>query len=631
MFAGTSFVVNIAPPDFGVSVSPPSVTLEAGGETVSVTASLAVDSCQPPESVVVTPSLMPEGVTATPASAVLSAPTYTPVVFTLSASSSAAEGTTSSAFRFTPSTGEPKTAPLAITVVRPGRIGLDVERKGVDLCPDGAAQPNSLTVSSLDGYAGTPTITFPDLPAGLTVSPSTILVPSMPPNRVVTFTVSASPGTSPGARIVTALASDPRGISTVATFAVNVRPPDFTPSATPFEVLLNPGGAAETVTASLVPGRCVPTVDITVTPSGLPPGVTVTPASAIILPPAFAPAAFSFQASSAAAPGPSTITFTFAAGGDATETVTVEITVCGEPGAPASPFVRPQGNPEGPVTATDFLNLGWGVPESEFLPKRYEWRINAGTWTATAGTSASAPPRGSVDPIQLFVRGYACDPEKGPGPEGVSPVYSLAPPVASFSVPASIVAGQPATFTDTSSPQATSWLWFPGDGMPATTVQSPTVTFATAGPKSIVLVATNGSGSSSKSTAINVLPASSVRASSSFSVQSLGRERDGRLALDRVEVEPGTTLLLRRIGGEGEAVVFLRLVDAEGKVAVERRLVLAAGEDARHDLSAWGATGAFRLEVVGPEGLEAAVEERSIPLGEPGLPVTPRPSGSHGS
>mgnify|MGYP001767185529 CR=1 FL=1 len=631
VFAGTSFVVNIAAPDFGVSVSPPSVTLEAGGETVSVTASLAVDSCQPPERIVVTPSHMPEGVTASPASAVLEAPSYTPVVFTLSASSAATEGTTTSAFRFAPPAGEPKTAPLAITVVRPGRIGLDVERRAMDVCPDGTAGPNSLTVSSFDGYAGTPTVTFPDLPAGLTVSPSTIPVPSMPPSRVVTFTVSASPGTPPGGRVVTALVSDPRGISTVATCAVNVRPPDFTPSASPSAVLLNPGGEAATVTASLVPGDCVPTADVSVTPSGLPPGVTVSPATAVISPPAFAPAAFSFQASSAAAPGPSTVTFTFAAGGDATETVTVEITVCGEPGAPASPFIRPQGSPESPVTATDFLDLGWGAPESEFLLRRYEWRINAGAWTATAGTSASAPPRGSVDPIQLFVRGYACDPEKGPGPEGVSPVYSLAPPVASFSVPDSIVAGQPATFTDTSSPQATSWLWFPGDGVPATTVQSPTVTFPSAGPRTVVLVATNGSGSSSKSTTINVLPTSSVRASSSFSVQSLGRERDGRLALDRVQVEPGTTLLLRRIGGEGEAVAFLRLVDPEGKAVVERRLVLAAGEEARHDLAAWGPTGALRVEVVGPEGLEAAVEERSIPLGGPGLPVTPRPSGSQGT
>ncbi len=211
--------------------------------------------------------------------------------------------------------------------------------------------------------------------------------------------------------------------------------------------------------------------------------------------------------------------------------------------------------------------------------------------------------------MQLFVRGYACDPERGPGAEASSPVYSLAAPVASFSVPASIVAGRAVTFTDTSSPQATSWLWFPGDGMTATTVQSPTVTFPAAGPKVIVLVASNGSGSSSKSTTINVLPASAARAATGYAVRSLDRERDGRLALGRVEVEPGTTLLLRRLDGDGEAVAFLRLLDADGNVVVERRLVLAAAEEARHDLSAWGATGVFRVELVGPEGLEAAVEE----------------------
>jgi PKD repeat protein len=633
VFAGTSFVVNIEPPDFGATISPLAVTLEAGGAGGSVTASLSPGACQPPATVTVYPSQLPDGVVATPAFGVLEAPSYTPVVFTLSASGSAPDGTASAAFLFTPSTGETKTVPLAITVVRTGRIGVDVERKSIALCPGGGAQTNTLTVSSVDGYAGTPTVTFPGLPDGLTVSPSTIPVPSLPPSRIVTFTVSASPGAAPGPRVVTALVSDPRGISTPATFSVNVGPTDFAPSAVPSAVLLNAGGAPATIEASLVPGDCPPTADIAVMPSGLPPGITVAPSFAILSPPAFAPAAFSFQASSSAAPGPSTITFTYslAAGGDTSRTATAVVTVCGEPGAPASPFIRPQGSPEGPVTATDFLDLGWGVPESEFLLRRYEWRINAGAWTATAGTSASAPPRGSVDPIQLFVRGYACDPEKGPGPEGVSPVYSLAPPVASFSVPASIVAGQPATFTDTSSPQATSWLWFPGDGMPATTVQSPTVTFSSAGPRTVVLVATNGSGSSSKSTTINVLPASSVRASSSFSFQSLGRERDGRLALDRVQVEPGATLLLRRIEGEGEAVAFLRLVDAEGKAVVERRLVLAAGEEARHDLAAWGSTGAFRVEVVGPEGLEAAVEKRSVPLGGPGLPVTPRPSGSQGT
>jgi PKD repeat protein len=226
--------------------------------------------------------------------------------------------------------------------------------------------------------------------------------------------------------------------------------------------------------------------------------------------------------------------------------------------------------------------------------------------------------------VQLFVRAYSCDPERGPGAEASSPVYSLAAPVASFSVPASIVAGRAVTFTDTSSPQATSWLWFPGDGIPATTVQSPTVTFPAAGTRAIVLIASNGSGTSSKTTTINVLPASSARTETGYAVRSLDRATDGRLALGRVEVEAGTTLILRRLEGDGEAVAFLRLLDADGRVVVERRLVLAAGEEARHDLSAWGSTGVFRVELIGPEGLEAAVEELSIPLGAPEMPVTPR-------
>jgi PKD repeat protein len=527
-------------------------------------------------------------------------------------------------FTFTPSTGTPKSTTTPVSVVRTGQIGVEVERAAMDVCPGGAGGANSLTITPLDGYSGMPTVTFPTLPEGLTITPATIPVPAMPPARTVFFDVTAAPGTPSGPATVTALVSDPRGITSTVTFTANVLPPAFTAAAAPAAVTLNAGGSAGTVTASLVAGECAPTSDITVTPSGLPPGVTVTPASDAIVPPGFGPVAFSFQASSSAVPGSSTIVFTFRTSEGTARTATAVITVCGPPAAPLSPVVTPQGNPQGPVTATDFLALSWGAPASGFAPTRYEWRINGGSWNSVAGTSASAPPRGAIDPVQLFVRGFACDPEKGPGAEAASPVYSLAAPVASFAVPASIVAGQAVTFTDTSSPQATSWLWFPGDGIPATTVQSPTVTFSTTGPKVIVLVASNGSGSSSKATTINVLPASAVRVATGYAVRALEREPDGRLALGRVEVEPGTTLLLRRLEGEGEAVAFLRFVEVDGSVVLERRIVLAAGEEARHDLSAWGATGAFRVELVGPDGLEAAVEELSIPFGAPEMPVTPR-------
>jgi len=623
-FGVTSFVVNVGAASFSPVVSPTAVTLEAGGAVATVTASLAPGACSSPASIRVTPSGLPAGVTVTPASGDLLAPAYVPVVFTLSAPSATPAESANAVFLFEPASGAAVSASVAVSVVRPGQIGIQVERSPMDVCPGGGAKPNSLTITPLEGYSGTPTVTFPDLPAGFTVTPATIPVPAMPPARVVLFSVAAAGGIAPGPTTLTARVSDSRGISSTATFVANVLPPAFTPAVAPSALTLNAGGAAAPFAVSLEAGDCAPTSAVTVTPSGLPPGVTVTPASAPLVPPAFAPAAFSFLASSSAAPGSSTIVFTFRTVEGTSRTASAVITVCGPPEAPVSPVVKPRGNPTGPVTATDFLALSWDAPASGFAPTRYEWQINGGTWSAIAGTSASAPPRGSIDPVQLFVRGFSCNPEKGPGTVASSPVYSLAAPVANFSVPASIVAGRAVTFTDTSSPQATSWLWFPGDGMSATTVQSPTVTFPASGPKVVVLVASNGSGTSSKSTTINVLPASAARTETGYAVRSLDRAPDGRLALDRVEVQTGPTLLLRRLDGEGEAVAFLRLLDADGKVVVERRLVLAAGEEARHDLSAWGVRGIFRVELVGPEGLDAAVEELAIRFGGPEEPVAPR-------
>ncbi len=622
--AVATFTVNVAAPGFTPALVPAVLALTAGGGTGTVRVSLSPSACPTnAEAIVVTPSGLPAGVTVIPRSAVLFGPTYTPVEFAFVAESSVPAGTTTATFTFEPAGGAAKALPFPITVQRPGRLEIVAERPALDLCPGGDPAPNSLTIAGLDGYTGAPTVTFPDLPAGLTATPSTIEVPTVPPARVVSFSLSAAGGLAAGSRTITARVSDARGIEATTTFVAHVLPPAFAPSVAPSTLVLSAGGSSRTLTASLTPGDCPPSTDVTVTPSGLPPGVAVTPTSAILSPPAFGPASFTFVADAGAEPGSSTITFTWAPVGASPQTTTATVTICGPPAAPGSPAIRPAGNPQGPVTATDFLDLSWAAPASGFPATRYDWRLNGGPWTSTAGTSAIAPPRGAVDPIQLFVRAWACDPEKGPGPEASSPVSSLAPPQAGFAVPASVVAGQPATFTDTSSPQATSWLWFPGDGMPVTTVQSPTVTFPSAGPRVIVLVATNGSGTSTKSTTVNVLPASAVRTAAGSFARRLDRRADGRLALDAVEVGRGTALLLRRLAGEGEAIAYLRLVDPSGALAVERRLVLAEGEEARHELSAFG-EGSFGIEIVGPEGLEATVVTTAVPTPAPELPAPPR-------
>ena len=614
----------------GLSLAPSSLTVAPGSTSGSVTATVSFATDGPPTG----PQQLvfrglPSGATPVPSpvSFLLQQQSWTTVTFRIAVAAGTVPGSYGVIVTTSPTPSGDDSFTLVVT--NPGGVTLSLAKPELSVCPGGAAVANSVTVTPFGGYAGTMLVTFPLLPSELSITPAQVQLPAIPPAQTATFSVSAKPGALPGTKTVVVRAEDSAGIGATTTFVVNVGTGDYTPAVSPPAITLSAGGAPATITASLAPGACPPASSITVVPSGLPAGVTVNPASAVLAPPAFGPAAFSFQANASALPGPSTVTFTYSVAGASPKTTTAVITVCGPPAAPVSPVIRPQGNPNGPVTATDFLTLQWGAPAAGFAPTRYEWRLNGGAWTSAAGLTASAPPRGTVDPVQLFVRGWACSPERGPGPEASSPTYSLAPPAANFSVPASVVAGQAVTFTDTSSPQATSWLWFPGDGMTATTVQSPTVTFPAAGPKVVVLVAANGSGSSSKATTVNVLPASSVRAATGLAVRSMDREPDGRLSLGQVEVAAGTALLLRRLEGDGEAVAFLRLVDADGRVVVERRLVLAEGEEARHDLSAF-ATGTFRVEVVGPEGLEAAVEESVLRLGEPepGTPVAPRRPGA---
>lgn len=619
----TFFTVEVLQPDFAPSLDPAQLTLGPGAAPVNVSTAIAPGACSPPGFITVTPSGLPSGVTVTPSSTILSAPDFSPAPFAFAAAADAPAGTATATFTYTGSNGLVKTAALPVTVRPLGTLAVSLEKARLALCPGGGAAQNGVTVTPGGGYDGSPVLSFPDLPAGLTISPASISLGRVPPARTATFAVSAEPGAAPGERTVQVLVADQLGPSATTTFTVVVNPADFTPVFTPPLLPLNAGGPSGSIGVSISPGSCRPTTAITVAPTGIPAGFAVTPSSAVLQPPDFAPAAFAVQAAGSAPSGSTPIPFTFTPQGGTATTANAAVVICGPPPAPSAPRIAPDGSPTGPVTATDWLALSWGAPTFPFPVTRYEWRINGGAWTAASDTRALAPPRGKVDPVQLFVRGYACVPEVGPGIEGSSPVYSLAPPVADFSVPGSVFVGVPVTLTDASSPQATSWLWFPGEGMPALTSQSPTVTYTSSGPKVVVLIATNGSGSSTKTKTVNVFPPASMVAVRGSVTRSLDVQPDGRLALDRVDVGAGTTLVLRRLSGEGEAVAFLRLVDGDGRVVAERRLVVAAGEEARNDLSAF-ARGTYRVELVGPEGLEAVVESREVPTGGAEVPVTPR-------
>jgi len=87
-------------------------------------------------------------------------------------------------------------------------------------------------------------------------------------------------------------------------------------------------------------------------------------------------------------------------------------------------------------------------------------------------------------------------------------------PTASFtSSPAAPTAGQPVSFTDTSTGNPTAWSWSFGDGN-TSTAQNPTHSYATAGAYTVTLTATNSSGSGNISHSVTVAVAVSVPVSS---------------------------------------------------------------------------------------------------------------------
>jgi hypothetical protein len=290
------------------------------------------------------------------------------------------------------------------------------------------------------------------------------------------------------------------------------------------------------------------------------------------------------------------------------------VTCGGAPAAPGSPAISPTANPTGPVTATDYLTYSWSAPSSGQTPAGYKYHINSDTPVSTTDTSVSdVPPLGlrADAPITLGVLAFACSPEAD-GPEAQSPPYSLAAPGASFSASAtSVSVGGAVNFTDTSSPQATSWYWFFGDGG-SSTDQNPAHTFAAGGLYAVYEIASNGSGSSvSAPSALNV-GASAIHTSSAAQPESDDTEIGGRggggiqivteapprpvvLApgLRREWIYPGLTLVGRNrlwltLQTAEPTIAYLRF-ERDGVLLGERRLSLPGGGPTVVDVGAYRA------------------------------------------
>ena len=203
-----------------------------------------------------------------------------------------------------------------------------------------------------------------------------------------------------------------------------------------------------------------------------------------------------------------------------------------------------------------------------------------------------------------------------PGPTASSDTVALflQPPVASFTISANPRAGTPVTFTDTSSPQATNWLWIFDDGT-TDTRQNPDHTFA-AGDHVVSLIASNGAGSSTATQTFTVAAASTSAVARATPTRTVPFEGTDPLRQRARVVLTGAnaSFLHVRSTASGERVLFVRFLDPGGRLAMERRLSVASGSESISDLGAYGLRGDYVIELVGADGLQPWI----VQIGRPG-------------
>ena len=619
-----------------VSLSPATLNPVTVGTAFSQT--LTASGGQGPYTFAVTAGALPAGVTLLPSGVLSGTPTATgSFSFTVRATDpTGCTGTRDYTLQVCPVLTVTPAALTSATVGTPYSQALAVSGGTAPstFAVTGGALPPGLELSG-SGLAGTPTsagsfsFTVTATDAGgctgvrtysLTVCPLVTVTPAVLPSGAVgsaySQTLLASGGTGPYA--FTASGSLPPGIALSAGGALTGTPTQsgsfsFTVTATDVNgcvgratYSLGVTDAPPTITALRLSPGLAEGFTLSVMGTGFAAGSTIF-VNGVPFPATFvSPTLVTVALPPSAIPPGGTITVTVTNPGPTGATSNpASLTFCTAPGAPVNPRIVPLGNPTGPLTATDFLVVSWQPPATGPAPASYEFRINGGPYMSAAGTSAVADPRGSNDPITLFVRARCND--SVTGPEASSQTYSLAPPVANFTFSANARVGVPVTFTDTSSPQATSWLWIFDDGA-TSTLQSPTHTFTTAGTHRVALIASNGSGTSQVIKDVPVSAATSSGGAVTSSVRGFATADGERWTLRGINVSAEAPVWLEvTAGGVGEAAVYLRFLDADGRLVLERRLSIPGGGLAVNDVAAFGLDGRYTLELVSGRPIEAVI------------------------
>jgi hypothetical protein len=369
-----------------LTLSPSTMKLTAGGSGQQ--ASLLLTAPGSTSAATVTVSGLPAGVSISPAT--LSLTPGTALTVTLTAAASAATSTAAISFSSTIGGQAVSTQGSLVVQGAVADFSLSVMPTSVSLPSNGTPSTVSVLATAINGFSGSVSVAISGLPSGVTAKPTSL---TLTPGTAASLSLAAAAGTAAESGTVTLTGTSVASttgspvLTHSATLAVSVVAPppaqaDFSLAVTPQSLSLTVGAAGQPVqlSATALDGLSG-TVSVAV--SGLPAGVTASPASLTLTP--GTPQSVTLAAGNSAQPGSANVVFTGTSGAlshAATQALTV---------AAAGVNVTTYHN--------DNARDGWYSAETVLTPQN----VNATTF----GKLTELPVDGLVDAQPLYVSGLS--------------------------------------------------------------------------------------------------------------------------------------------------------------------------------------------------------------------------------
>jgi hypothetical protein len=318
MGCGKDFTPPLPSADFSLSISPSTQSIQAGSHqqlsvmatalngftaTVSITFSGLPSEVTAPTNVVLTP-----GVSAT---------------VTLSAAANAPVGSATITVHGVAGSLT-HTTDILLNVTAPADFSLTPSVSAISIQAGGATQQVALSLTGIQGFTSPVMVMATGIPAGVTVNPAVL---SLSPGTTGEIAFSAARSTEGGVSTITLTGTSGSLTHTVALMlSVTAPAADFTLSTSPAEITLQAAGSTQfSVMASPLSGF---NTGVSVSISGLPPGVTANPSTFSLG--AGAPQTISLTAAANAALGASSLTLTGTAA-QLTHSLVIPLTILVQP------------------------------------------------------------------------------------------------------------------------------------------------------------------------------------------------------------------------------------------------------------------------------------------------------------